>query len=110
MRLDSRTAIYCHELLHKKYSPNAFPGLTPDQPDPVVEEFKVLGFSHESKAIEALEAVDPTIIKITQSKNYDQMELDTVKALLDSNASIISGGYIAEVAEHELATRNYGCV
>ena len=103
MRLDSRTAIYCHELLHKKYSPNAFPGLTPDQPDPVVEEFKVLGFSHESKAIEALEAVDPTIIKITQSKNFDQMELDTVKALLDSNASIISGGYIAEVAEHELA-------
>jgi hypothetical protein len=40
MRLDSRTAIYCHELLHKKYAPNSFPGLTPDQPDPVVEEFK----------------------------------------------------------------------
>ena len=44
MRLDSRTAIYCHELLHKKYAPNAFPGLTPDEPDPVVEEFKTLGF------------------------------------------------------------------
>ena len=55
-RLDSRTAIYCHELLHKKYAPNAFPGLTPDAPDPVIEEFKNLGFSHEAKAIKALKA------------------------------------------------------
>ena len=98
MRLDSRTAIYCHELLHKKYAPNAFPGLTPDEPDPVVEEFKTLGFSHENRAIEALEAVNLTIIKITQSKNFDQMELDTVKALLDPHALIISGGYIANIA------------
>ena len=103
MRLDSRTAIYCHELLHKKYAPNAFPGLTPDEPDPVVEEFKTLGFSHENRAIEALEAVNPTIIKITQSKNFDQMELDTVKALLDPHAFIIAGGYIANLAEQELA-------
>ena len=103
MRLDSRTAIYCHELLHKKYAPNAFPGLTPDEPDPVVEEFKNLGFSHENKAIQALEAANPTIIKIAQSKNYDQMELDTVKALLSPEASIIAGGYIANLAEQELA-------
>jgi predicted RecB family nuclease len=103
MRLDSRTAIYCHELLHKKYAPNSFPGLTPDEPDPVVEEFKSLGFSHENRAIDALEAVNPTMIKITQSKNFDQMELDTVKALLDPNALIIAGGYIANIAEQELA-------
>jgi predicted RecB family nuclease len=103
MRLDSRTAIYCHEFLHKKNAPNSFPGLTPDAPDPVVEEFKNLGFSHENRAIDALEAANPMIVKIAQSKNFDQMELDTVKALLDPSAVIISGGYISEVAEKELA-------
>ena len=103
MRLDSRTAIYCHELLHKKYAPNAFPGLTPDELNPVFEEFKVLGFSHEKKAIEALEEVNPKIIKISQNRNSDQMELDTVDALLNPDAVIIVGGYIANRAEGELA-------
>jgi predicted RecB family nuclease len=103
MRLDSRTAIYCHELLHKKYAPNSFPGLKPDELNPVFEEFKALGFSHEKKAIEALEAVNPKIIKIAQNRNSDQMELDTVKALLDPDALIIAGGYIANRAEEELA-------
>ena len=103
MRLDSRTSIYCHELLHKKYAPNSFPGLAPDELNPVFEEFKKLGFSHESKAIQALEAANPTIVKIAQSRNFDQMELDTVKALLDPDTQIISGGYIANLAEEELA-------
>jgi predicted RecB family nuclease len=103
MRLDSRTSIYCHELLHKKYAPNSFPGLAPDELNPVFEEFKKLGFSHESKAIQALEAANPTIVKIAQSRNFDQMELDTVKALLDPDTQIISGGYIANLAEQELA-------
>ena len=103
MRLDSRTAIYCHELLHKKYAPNAFPGLTPDEPDPVLEEFKKLGFSHEAKSITALKVAIPTLIEIDQKKSFPEMELDTARALLDPNAFIISGAYIAENAEKELA-------
>jgi predicted RecB family nuclease len=103
MRLDSRTAIYCHELLHKKYAPNAFPGLTPDEPDPVLEEFKKLGFSHEAKSIIALKVAIPTLIEIDQKKSFPEMELDTARALLDPNAFIISGAYIAENAEKELA-------
>ena len=103
MRLDSRTAIYCHELLHKKYAPNAFPGLTPDEPDPVVEEFKSLGFSHEAKVIAALKKAYPDLIEIDQSKSFSEIEMDTVKALLDPNSSIIAGAYISEIAERELA-------
>lgn len=103
MRLDSRTAIYCHELLHKKYAPNAFPGLTPDAPDPVVEEFKNLGFSHETKVIAALKKAYPSLIEIDQSKSFSEIEMDTAKALLDPNSSIIAGAYIAEIAEKELA-------
>ena len=103
MRLDSRTAIYCHELLHKKYAPNAFPGLTPDEPDPVLEEFKKLGFSHEAKSITALKDAIPTLIEIDQKKSFPEMELDTARALLHPNAFIISGAYISENAEKELA-------
>jgi predicted RecB family nuclease len=103
VRLDSRTAIYCHELLHKKYAPNAFPGLTPDAPDPVVEEFKNLGFSHETKVIAALKKAYPSLIEIDQGKSFSEIEMDTAKALLDPNSSIIAGAYIAEIAEKELA-------
>ena len=103
-RLDSRTAIYCHELLHKKYAPNAFPGLTPDAPDPVIEEFKNLGFSHEAKAIKALKEVFPDLIEIDQKKTFAEIEMETAKALLDPKALMIAGGYIAENAEKELAS------
>lgn len=102
-QLDSRTAIYCHELLHKKYAPNAFPGLTPDAPDPVVEEFKNLGFSHERKSITALKKAIPQLIEIDQEENSDQIQIDTVKAILDPNAFVIAGAYLAEFAEIELA-------
>jgi predicted RecB family nuclease len=103
IRLDSRTAIYCHELLHKKYAPNAFPGLTPDAPDPVVEEFKNLGFSHEAKSIQLLKAAIPALVEIDQDKSFAEIEMETVKALLDPEAFVIAGAYIAEIAERELA-------
>jgi predicted RecB family nuclease len=102
-RLDSRTAIYCHELLHKKYAPNAFPGLTPDAPDPVIEEFKKLGFSHENKAIIALKEVIPNLIEINQDLSFPEIEMETAKALLDPDAFAIAGAYIAENVEKELA-------
>ncbi|CAN1500223.1 TIGR03491, putative RecB family nuclease, TM0106 family [Candidatus Nanopelagicaceae bacterium] len=103
LRLDSRSAIYCHEYLHKKYAPNAFPGLTPDAPDPVVEEFKKLGFSHENKAIVALKEVIPNLIEINQDLPFSEIELETVRALLDPNAFAIAGAYISENVEKELA-------
>ena len=86
IRLDSRTAIYCHELLHKKYAPNAFPGLTPDAPDPVLEQFKELGFTHEAKAITALKVAIPGLVEIDQKNKYDQIQLETVKAILNPDA------------------------
>jgi predicted RecB family nuclease len=103
MRFDSRTAIYCHELLHKKYAPNAFPGLEPDAPDPVVEAFMQLGFSHEEKVLARLEELIPGLIQINQAQHSDQIERDTVKAILNPDATMISGAYIRDVAESELA-------
>ena len=103
MRFDSRTAIYCHELLHKKYAPNAFPGLEPDAPDPVVEAFMQLGFSHEEKVLARLQELIPGLIQINQEQHSDQIERDTVKAILNPDATMISGAYIRDIAESELA-------
>lgn len=103
MRLDSRAAIYCHEYLHKKFAPNAFPGLTPDKPDPVVEEFKSLGFSHEEKVVANLQKIFPQMILINQKQDWDSIERETAAALLDPGSFIIAGAFIRDVAEQELA-------
>jgi len=102
-RLDSRTSIYWHELLHKKYAPNAFPGLEPDAPDQVFEEFKNLGQAHEVKALKALKDVVPNLVEINQKQSLQEIETDTAKALLDPNAIAISGALISELVEKELA-------
>jgi hypothetical protein len=103
MRLDSRAAIYCHEFLHKKFAPNAFPNLRPDPIDPVVQEFKDQGFAHEKRTIIELDAAIPGIIHIPQNLDSTQIQMETAKALLDPEAFIITGAYIGEVAEQELA-------
>jgi hypothetical protein len=69
VRLDSRTAVYCHEFLHKKYAPNSFPELKQDEPNEVVEEFKKQGFVHENKVIKALTEAIPGLIVIDQSRS-----------------------------------------
>lgn len=103
MRLDSRAAIYCHEFLHKKYAPNAFPGLQPDPIDLVVQEFKDQGFAHEKRAIIDLDAAIAGIFHINQELSSAQIQIETAKALLNPEAFIITGAYIGEVAEQELA-------
>lgn len=103
MRLDSRTAVYCHEFLHKKYAPNSFPDLKPDEPNEVVEEFKKQGFVHENKAIKALTESIPGLIIIDQSLHSSEIQLETAKALLNPEAFVIVGGYISEVTEKDLA-------
>jgi predicted RecB family nuclease len=103
MRLDSRTAIYCHELLHKKYAPKSFPGLEADKPDPVVEEFKNLGFSHEEKAIKSLKEIYPNLVEINQEQDFDAIQRETVKAIFDPESFVIAGAYIGETAEKEIA-------
>jgi predicted RecB family nuclease len=103
MRLDARSAINCHEFLHKKFAPNAFPGLQPDPPDPVFQEFQSLGFSQEEKVILSLSKLYPDMVQINQEQNNDEIERETVKALLDPNAFIVSGVLIKEIAEQQLA-------
>ena len=103
IRNDSRTAIYCHELLHKKYAPNSFPGLKPDDPNDVVEEFKKQGFVHEERVIKALAASISGFLVIDQSLHSSDIQRETARALLNPDVFVIAGGYISEIAEQELA-------
>lgn len=103
-RLDSRTAIYCHELLHKKYAPNSFPGLTPDEPNEVVEEFKKQGFVHEERVLKAMIESTTGLLIIDQTLHSSDIQRETVKALLNPDVLVIAGGYISEIAEQGLVT------
>jgi len=103
IRHDSRTSIYCHELLHKKYAPNSFPGLKPDDLNDVVEEFKRQGFVHEERVIKALAASIPGLLVIDQSLHSSDIQKETARALLNPDIFVIAGGYISEIAEQELA-------
>jgi predicted RecB family nuclease len=103
LRLDSRSAIYCHEFLHKKFAPNSFPGLKPDDPNDVVEEFKKQGFVHEERVLKALAASISGLLVIDQSLHSSEIQRETAKALLNPDIFVIAGGYISEIAEEELA-------
>ena len=103
MRLDSRAAITCHEFLHKRFAPNSFPGLTPDAPDPVVEEFKNQGLLHEQKTLETLGVLLKGFHQIDQTQKRESIERETAQAILDPNVLVIAGGFISGIAEGELA-------
>ena len=103
-RLDSRTAMYCHEYLHKRFSPNSFPTLKPDEPNEVVEEFKKQGFAHEERVLKALSESTTGLLMIDQTLHSSDIQRETVKALLNPDVLVIAGGYISEIAEQELAT------
>ena len=103
LRLDSRSAIYCHELLHKKYAPNSFPGLKPDEPNDVIEEFKKQGFVHEERVLKALAASVSGLLVIDQSLHSSDIQRETARALLNPDVLVIAGGYISEITEQELA-------
>ena len=90
-RLDSRTAIYCHELLHKKYAPNSFPGLTPDEPNEVVEEFKKQGFVHEERVLKALSETTTGLLMIDQKLHSSDIQRETAKALLNPDVLVVAG-------------------
>ena len=104
MRHDARTAIYCHEYLHKKYAPNSFPGLTPDEPNEVVEEFKKQGFVHEERVLKALSETTTGLLIIDQKLHSSDIQRETAKALLNPDVLVVAGGYISEIAEQELAS------
>lgn len=105
MRLDSRAAITCHEYLHKKNAPLAFPDLKPDPINSVAQEFKDQGGAHELKAIAALKTKMSRIIQIDLKAKQEDRQYQTAAALLDKEAHFILGADIGEHTELEISKR-----
>ena len=51
MRHEARTALYCHEYLHKKFAPNRFDLTLQTKEDPIADEYKKMGDLHEAHVI-----------------------------------------------------------
>ena len=105
IRLDSRAAITCHEYLHKKNAPLAFPGLKPDPIDSVAQEFKEQGGAHELNVIAALLTSVSNVIQINLKMSQKERQVQTAMALLDTEALFILGADIGEHTEIELGAR-----
>lgn len=99
MRLEARTAIYCHEFLHKSFAPNRFDLSLRLTVDPVVDEFKNLGIAHEAKTKEYLKTLNLRIKDIDTQQPDHEWQKETAEALLSDSYDLIFGANISDIAE-----------
>ena len=102
MRHEARTALYCHEYLHKKYAPNRFDLSLRISEDPIAEEYKKMGDIHEANVINYIKQSKVAWLQIDPLSSYEIQEIDTAKALLRRDIDIILGAHISGVCEAEL--------
>lgn len=104
MRHDSRTALYCHEYLHKTYAPNQFDlslRLFEDQ-DSIAAEYIRLGRIHEEQVLERIRGGDLHVVQLDLSETYNSREIQTANALLRTDIDILLGASIGAATENEL--------
>jgi predicted RecB family nuclease len=104
MRLDARTALECHEYLHKSHAPNRFDLSRAIAEDEIVKEYKRQGLQHEEKVKDFLRTLPLKVITITDEQGDQSAQELTARALLDPSIDIILGAHIGEHCEGILAT------
>ena len=102
MRHEARTALYCHEYLHKEYAPNRFDLTFVITEDPIGDEYKKMGDLHEANVIASIKESQVKWLQIDPLASYEIQEIDTAKALLRTDVDIIIGASISGVCEAEL--------
>jgi predicted RecB family nuclease len=102
LRHEARTALYCHEFLHKQFAPNRFDLSLRITEDPIGDEYKKMGDIHEANIVANIKASDVKWIQIDPTQSDEIKELDTAKALLRTDIDIILGANISGVCEAEL--------
>ena len=104
MRLDSRTALYCPEFIHKTYAPNRF-DLTlrlVEGENRIADEYKRLGQVHEAIVFARIIASKLVVVEISSSQSNLARELETAKTILRTDVDIILGASIGADTEAEL--------
>ena len=102
MRLEARTALYCHEFLHKTFAPNRFDLTYRIEVDPVVDEFKNLGIAHEDKVKEYLRTLNLRIKEIDIQQTDHDWQKETADTLLSEDYDLIFGANISDITESYL--------
>ncbi len=99
-RLDSRAAMSCHELLHKKFAPARFPGIEFKAKEGLDAALSKSGEAFEAKVVEKLRALHESKGLVVISANASKR---TAAALLDPTVHFLLGAVIDEDTEKELA-------
>ena len=102
MRHEARTALYCHEYLHKKNAPNRFDLSLVITEDPIGDEYKKMGDIHEASVIAYIKESKVKWLEIDPLQSYEIQEIDTASALLRTDIEIIIGAHISGVCEAKL--------
>jgi predicted RecB family nuclease len=102
MRHEARTALYCHEFLHKKYAPNRFDLSLRITEDPIGDEYKKMGDIHEANVINSIKESKVKWLQIDPLQSFELQEVDTASALLRTDIQVIIGANISGVCETEL--------
>ena len=103
MRNDSRTALACHEYLHKSFAPSRFDLSTIITSDPLPDALKKAGIEHEQSVIEYLKTLNLRLEILDSSYPDNLWERSTARALMNPGIDIIYRASIGEFCEAELA-------
>jgi len=102
LRHEARTALYCHEYLHKKFAPNRFDLSLRITEDPIADEYKKMGDIHEANVKAYIKESSVKWLEIDPLSSYEIQEIDTANALLRTDIDIILGANISGDCEAEL--------
>jgi len=103
MRHDSRTALACHEYLHKSLAPSRFDLSNIVTSDPLPDALKKAGIAYEQSVIEYLKTLNLRLEILDSSYPDNLWERGTARALMNPEIDIIYRASIGEFCEAELA-------
>lgn len=89
--INSRTALYCHEYLHKTFAPNHFKMTEVITDNPLTEALKDAGIRHEAEVLESLEQLGLRILRISPDLSDSQRVSATRAALARTDLDFIYG-------------------
>ena len=82
MRHNARTALYCHEYLHKSYAPNQFDLSLRllESEDEIATEYIRLGGVHEDAVLAKIRGGKLIVVQLDLSETYESREIQTAMA------------------------------
>ena len=90
-KINSRTALICHEYIHKTYAPSRFDLTARLDSDPLPTALKIAGQKHEQSVLESLEAQGIRIARIPDFLADSRKIEETLKAMASSEIDAIYG-------------------